>query len=92
LILLLYIWGEIVVDLLDYKSPKPIVARGLLISQDPYKIVGGMKLGLECFAVLVKEAIKPNEPLLRPYEGVKILRDAVGKIIAWRTLDVKTTR
>ncbi|KAL6516894.1 hypothetical protein OROHE_018182 [Orobanche hederae] len=81
-------YGEILVNLLDYKGPKQVVARGILISSDPTKEVGGVQLGNEFWEVIVKEATKPGENLSRPFEGVNKLGEAIGKSVAWRNMDV----
>ena len=76
------------VDLLNSKLPYQVIAQGTIISKDPSKVVGGMQLGRDFWEVYVEKAVKPNELLVRPWEGVNIVGEAVKKTVAWQSLYV----
>ena len=74
--------------LLSNSIPKHVVARGLIVSKEPFKAVGNMKLGLKFWEVRVTKAVESYAKLVRPYGQYKIIEDVVGSSIAWPIADV----
>lgn len=60
------------------------MAKGGLVSKDKTCVVGGDMLGDEYFGVAVHAVTNiGDERLLRPYENIHTVRDAIGCVVAW---------
>lgn len=64
------------------------MAEGIIISINPVKEVGGLKLGPEFCEVLIEKAIKPRQYLVRRHQGAITVGEAINKCVAWRFVDV----
>ena len=74
--------------LLSSSIPKSVVARGFIVSKDPSKVVGRMKLGHGYLEVHVIEVLESKAKLVRPYGQFKTIGDVVGISIVWPRGDV----
>ena len=60
----------------------------MIVSKNPSKLVGNVKLGVDFWEIHVTEASKKCEELVRPFGQLKTTRDAVGNSIAWKSVNV----
>ena len=67
------------------------MAEGTLVSRDKTCVVGGNMLGEKYVAVFVcAVSTLGDQKLVRPYEQLQTLRDAIGHVIAWPLSHVST--
>ncbi|KAG8383449.1 hypothetical protein BUALT_Bualt04G0014400 [Buddleja alternifolia] len=71
------------IALLSIMDRKEIVAKGFLKNMDPSDQVGGQALGKNYCEVHVNVAVKSDEDLIRPYDCLQIIEDALGMSISW---------
>ena len=74
--------------MLSFSIPNEELAKGLLVSDDPLAELDGVLLGPNYWKVYVLKANKPAARLEKTRQGVCTIGEAVGRNIAWRSLDV----
>ncbi|CAN1788230.1 hypothetical protein LINPERHAP1_LOCUS17959 [Linum perenne] len=65
------------------------VAKGSIVSKRPNARVGDIELGHGFYEIFVDVAMKPDEPLVRPYESFQVIGDVVGRTTAWPAILVQ---
>ncbi|CAN1170572.1 hypothetical protein LINPERHAP2_LOCUS29072 [Linum perenne] len=69
--------------------PDVDVAKGSIVSKRSNARVGDIELGHGFYEIFVDVAMKPDEPLVRPYESFQVIGDVVGRTTAWPAILVQ---
>ena len=86
----LYLWivGWAKSNFAFFQYSKEKLAKGILVSDDPLSELDGVFIGPNYWKVYVLKANKPVACLEKTRQGVCTIGEAVGRNIAWRSLDV----
>ncbi|KAM3231137.1 hypothetical protein ACQJBY_061351 [Aegilops geniculata] len=77
---------------LNLRCKNKYVPQGNSVSRDKTYVVGGNMPGEQYVAIFVSTISRfGNGTLVRPYEKLQIVRDAIGHVIAWPLSHVSTT-